>query len=169
MLVRIVAATAAVVIGAVLAVVAIGYALPQGHVASREASFAIPPAALFDTIANVGKYPEWRSDVSRVEILSTDPLAWRETSNGDIITFQVVESRRPEHLRVRIADPDLPFGGSWTYQLQPDGPGTRLTVTEQGEVYNPVFRFVSRFIFGHTATIDSFLAALRARTASVPH
>ncbi len=29
--------------------------------------------------------------------------------------------------------------------------------TEQGEIYNPVFRFVSRFILGYTRTIDTYL------------
>jgi hypothetical protein len=33
-----------------------------------------------------------------------------------------------------------------------------LRITEDGEVYNPVFRFVSRFVMGHTATMDKYLA-----------
>lgn len=39
------------------------------------------------------------------------------------------------------------------YRLVPDGAGTRVTITENGEVYNPLFRFVSRFLMGHTSTI----------------
>jgi len=35
--------------------------------------------------------------------------------------------------------------------------GTLLTITEDDEVYNPIYRFVSRFIIGHTQTIDSYL------------
>ena len=38
-----------------------------------------------------------------------------------------------------------------------------MQITEQGEVYNPVFRFVSRFIMGHTATASAFLTSLGAR------
>jgi hypothetical protein len=41
--------------------------------------------------------------------------------------------------------------------------GSELRITEEGEVYNPIFRFVSRFIMGHTATIDSYLSAVRKR------
>ena len=33
-------------------------------------------------------------------------------------------------------------------------------ITENGEVYNPLFRFMSRFVFGHTATIDKYLEDL---------
>lgn len=38
-----------------------------------------------------------------------------------------------------------------------------LTITENGEVHNPLFRFVSRFIMGYAATIDACLKALRAK------
>ncbi len=44
-----------------------------------------------------------------------------------------------------------------------DNTGTRLTITENGEVYNPIFRFMSRFVFGHTATMDQFLSDLKKR------
>ena len=86
-----------------------------------------------------------------------DPPRWVEHgSNGDI-AFESVERDPPRRLVTRIADRSLPFGGTWTYELTPAGSGTRLRITEHGEVFNPVFRFMSRFVFGHTATIDRFL------------
>ena len=57
----------------------------------------------------------------------------------------------------------LPFGGSWEYRVTAEGAGSRVQVTEHGEVYNPVFRFVSRFIMGHSATASAYLKALGAR------
>ena len=148
----------------VLVVVAVGYALPVGHVASREATFAQPPERVFEALTDVESYPTWRSDVKTVEVLAAGPpKRWRERgSNGDI-TFELVEARPPVRLVSRIADADLPFGGTWTYELTSDGSGTRLTITEHGEVYNPLFRFMSRFVFGHTTTIDQFLADLNKR------
>ena len=41
------------------------------------------------------------------------------------------------------------------------------TITEDGEVYNLIFRFMSRFVFGHTATMDAFLKNLERRPAPV--
>ena len=70
-------------------------------------------------------------------------------------------------LVTRIADTGLPFGGQWTYELVPDGEGTRLTITEDGEVYNPLFRFVSRFVMGHTATIERYLDDVEKRFPAV--
>jgi len=64
----------------------------------------------------------------------------------------------------RITDKGLPFGGSWDYRIERDGEGSKVTVTENGEVYNPIFRFVSRYVMGHTATLDKYLAALAAKT-----
>jgi len=61
---------------------------------------------------------------------------------------------------VVIASKDLPFGGRWEYDVAPDGNGSRLTITERGEVYNPIFRFMARFIFGYTKTIEEYQAAL---------
>jgi len=144
-------------------VTAIGYALPQGHVASREATFAVPVAAVFAAVSDVARYPEWRSDVSKVDVLQNDPLRWREHSGGDALTFEMMESKRDQRLQVRIADAGLPFGGTWTYEFTPEGSGTRLRITEHGEVYNPVFRFLSKFVMGHTATIDRYLADLGRR------
>ena len=43
---------------------------------------------------------------------------------------------------------------------RPTDAGTRLTITENGEVYNPIFRFVSRFFLGYTSTMESVLRAL---------
>ena len=70
---------------------------------------------------------------------------------------------RPSLLVTRIADPKLPFGGTWTYRLAPAAGGTQVTITEDGEVYNPFFRFMSRFVFGYQATLNEFAKNLEAR------
>lgn len=147
-----------------LVVVLLGYLLPVNHVASSEATFSRSPADVFSAIADVERYAEWRPDVSRVSVLSEAPaIRWKESGGDGDITFEVEESRPPTHLRVRIADRSLPFGGSWTYEVTPSGSGTRVRITERGEVYNPIFRLASRFVFGHTATMDKFLRNLASK------
>ena len=70
----------------------------------------------------------------------------------------------PRALVTRIADPKLPFGGTWTYEIssQADG-GSLLRITEDGEIYNPIFRFASRFVLGYSRTQEQYLQALGAR------
>ena len=63
----------------------------------------------------------------------------------------------------RVADPELPYGGTWTFELEPEGSGTRLTITERGQIHNPIFRVIARFVFGYAATIEGYLDELEAR------
>ena len=46
--------------------------------------------------------------------------------------------------------------------LEESGGKTKVTITENGEVYNPIFRFVSKFIIGYSATANRYLADLRS-------
>jgi polyketide cyclase/dehydrase/lipid transport protein len=157
---RILILAVGLLVALVLLLIAIGYALPIGHVATRETRLAAPPERVFGVLRDVEKFPTWRSDVKSVEVLATTPaLRWRERGDNDI-TFEMETVEAPRRLVTRIADKTLPFGGSWTYELSPHEGGTRLVITENGEVYNPLFRFMSRFVFGHTATIDKFLEDL---------
>jgi uncharacterized protein YndB with AHSA1/START domain len=158
--VRILILIAGALVVLVLLLIAVGYALPVGHVARRETRLAAPPDRVFTALREVEKFPAWRSDVTSVEVLATAPaLRWRERGDNDI-TFEMEAVEGPRRLVTRIVDRSLPFGGSWTYELTGDGGGTRLAITEHGEVYNPLFRVMSRFVFGHTATIDRYLADL---------
>ena len=145
--------------------VAVGYALPVQHVAGRSATFRQAPDEIFTVITEVARFAEWRSDVTSVEVLSAVPLRWREHGSNGEITYVVAESSPPGRFVTRIDDPSLPFGGAWTYELTPGVGGTTVRITEHGEVYNPVFRLMSRFVFGQTATMDAYLASLQKRMA----
>ena len=144
----------------VAAVVGIGAMLPKAHVATRRARYKQPAEAIWAAITGA---QDWRSDISGYEVLAERDghRVWRERDkHGQGILFEEVKAEPPHHLEVRIADPSLPFGGGWTYEItQVDG-GSYLRVTENGEVYNPIFRFVSRFVMGHAATLEQYLTAL---------
>jgi hypothetical protein len=104
---------------------------------------------------------DWRN--LKYERLTETPLKWREIDSNGAITYERVETVAPTRIVNRIADPSLPFGGSWTYEIAPSGNGTELTITENGEVSNPLFRFVSRFIMGYTTNIEKYQRDLTAR------
>lgn len=120
-------------VAAVAIMAIIGAMLPQAHVATRSARFAKAPAELF--------------------------TALEKLSAEQDVPVDVIERIEPTRLVTKIK-PGQPFGGTWTCELAPDGAGSTLTITERGEVYNPIFRFLSRYAFGHTATIDGFLKKL---------
>jgi len=115
--------------------VLIGARLPKTHSVSRTARITLPPDALHalirQKIAGPQEYP-----------------------------LRVERDEPPSLVVTRIVGDKLPFGGTWTYRIVAAPGGSDLTITEDGEVYNPIFRFMSRFVFGHFATIDAFLANL---------
>jgi uncharacterized protein YndB with AHSA1/START domain len=155
-----------VVIGVIVFIV--GSLLPQNHTASRTAHFSQTPETVWAAITDVAAFPSWRSEVESVVQLApqNDKPVWRETSHrGESITYASETWEPPRHLVTRITDKNLPFGGSWDYALSPSGTGSTLTITEHGEIYNPVFKVVSRFM-SKTATMDAYLGALKAKLGS---
>jgi uncharacterized protein YndB with AHSA1/START domain len=156
-------AVVGVLVVAVLVMVAIGARLPVEHTVARRVRLPADRQRVWDTLTDVAAFPSWRPRVKRVDVLATDPPRWREVGKDGKITFEAAESTAPARLVTRITDLSLPFGGSWTYELEPDGDGCVVTVTEHGQVRNLVFRFMSRFVLGHTATIDGYLTALGTR------
>lgn len=120
-----------------LVVVVVGAMLPKGHSVSRTVRIDMPPDALhaliMKRIAEPQEYP-----------------------------VRVERNEPPALIVTRIAGDNLPFGGTWTYRIAPAAGGSDLTITEDGEVYNPVFRFMSKFVFGHYATMDAFIRKLQA-------
>jgi hypothetical protein len=136
---KVVLIVAAALAALVLVVAVIGWRLPRDHVAARSATFRARPEVIFAHLASL------------------------EIGARDDVPIAIVEQRPPDRLVTRIADPNLPFGGTWTFELTPDGGGTRLTITERGYVSNPIFRVIARVVLGHDATMDAYLRELAAR------
>ena len=114
----------------------------MGHEASRSAAFNRPPAEVFALITDQKNYSTW----------------WA----GDSVKSEVVENVPPSRFVTRIVG-ETSFGGTWTFDITPTAGGSRLSITERGEIYNVVFRALARFVFGYTGTMDSFLAAAQQR------
>jgi uncharacterized protein YndB with AHSA1/START domain len=139
----------------------VGALLPRDHVARVDALLAAPPAAAAALIRDVEAQPRWRSSVKSIEVLERAAGRLRYVEHGgEDIAFEFREETPGSRFRSTIADPSLPFGGAWTIELAPQGAGTRVSIEERGEVRDPLYRFFSRFVFGHEATIRTYLADL---------
>jgi uncharacterized protein YndB with AHSA1/START domain len=153
------------VVAVALLIVAIGVMLPRDHTATRTADTSVPPDQVWAVITDVAAYPKWRPDVKRVESLA--PVdgrpSWREIRRNDSILYETVESSPPTRVVTRIADPTLPFGGEWSIDLAPLPAGTRVTITERGQIHNIIYRVLSHFVLGYTTTMDAYLHALQRR------
>ena len=131
----------AVLLLVVVLIAVIGAALPEKHTASRSVTIALPPDALFRLLT--------------------------EIKFGDV-PVRIERQESPSLLVTRVDGTDLPYGGTWTYRIAPAPGGSTLTITEDGEVHNVIFRFMSRFILGHYATLDAYIAHLLRHTKGTP-
>jgi hypothetical protein len=130
----VIAALAALVLG----LFGYGKTLPVAHVAARSKRIPGRPEIVWGLI--------------------NDPIATKGWA-GDTKT-EVVEQDAPRLLVTKIVG-ESAYGGTWTFEIAPDGhEASTVTITERGEVYNPVFRVLSRYLFGQTRSIDAYLAKL---------
>ena len=159
-------AAAAGLVVLVLVAVGVGWMLPVAHSASVSGEVEGSPEEVWAVITAPSEFAEWRPGVEDVDVLTGQEglPAWTEHAATGSMTMEVTRMEPPRLLVTRIADEDLPFGGTWTYRLEPvTGDSTRVTITEDGEVYNPFFRFVSRFIIGYEGTMQAYLEGLSER------
>jgi uncharacterized protein YndB with AHSA1/START domain len=159
-----------VVLGAVLGLVAlmalIGAVLPREHRATSTIVLEQPADSVWKVIRDLGGVTAWWPEVkeSTRQADKDGHEVWRQKTSGWEIPLIVMESVPPRRLVTQIdTSGGGSFGGTWTYELAPDSGGTTISVTEAGWVGNPIFRFLSRFVFGYYGTLDGYLKALGKR------
>ena len=150
----------AVLLAGVMAL--IGSRLPRTHSASRSIFLHQTPQQVYAVARDFASAPTWRADVKRIDV-ETRPngrVHFREQGGNGTVNYELAEDVPAARMVTRILDTDLGYSGKWTYVFTAENGGTRLTITEDGEVSNVIFRFMSRYIFGSTATLDSYLTSL---------
>lgn len=159
-----------VIVALLIAVPLIGYLLPVKHVAGVRAVLDCSVDRLWQRLATFTEYPSWRRGIAQV--ITTSDSNWKEVDQrGEAVMYETVELLPNRRLVRRIADKDLPYGGTWTIELAELGPQkTQVDISEAGEVYNPIFRFVSKFITGRHGSMSAFmedLAKIEGATAQI--
>lgn len=143
---------------AIGAVWGVGTRLPQDHRASVSATLSVPADSVWSRIRRVEDWPRWR-DLT-IEDSGADHVTVRE--GGDEVRYRLEETGE-RTLVTTIDTPGLPYGGRWTWTVAESGvSGSTVTIVEDGEVYSPIFRFVSRYVMGHDATLKAALDELLA-------
>jgi uncharacterized protein YndB with AHSA1/START domain len=118
----------------VAAIAVVGSMLPRAHSASRTLRVRRPAADVWPVIT--------------------------ETAVASSVPVDVLENDPPHRLVTRVTAAERNFGGTWTIVLKPNAEGSDVTITEDGWVANPIFRFVSRYVMGHHATMDALLTSV---------
>jgi uncharacterized protein YndB with AHSA1/START domain len=164
---------AGVLIAAVLITTAIGSFLPEEHVATRTLTLRQMPQSVWRVISDFASQPQWHSEMKNARRLpdQNGHEVWEEEyPRGMKIPLETIEVEVPRRLVRQIVSDDLGFDGTWEYFITPTTEGgCQLTITERGRVGNPFFRFMSKFIFGHTATMEKYLTSLAIKFSETPN
>ena len=123
-------------------VAAIGATLPRNHTASRTLRVRRPPQDAWTAIT--------------------------QAMSASDVPVDIVESDPPRKLVSKVKETEKMFGGIWTVTIAPLDGGSTLTITEDGWVGNPIFRFVSRLVMGHHATMDGMLKSVAKQFGEEP-
>ena len=115
----------------VVAIAIIGSRLPRDHVASRSLTVRRSPQEVWAAVTHA--------------------------TAASSVPVDIVEQDPPRRLVTRVKESEKMFGGTWTIAIAPTPEGAMLTITEQGWVANPIFRFISKYLIGHEATMDALL------------
>lgn len=151
---------AAIIVTAVI----MGSSLPHEHVATASVVIAAPQDRVWAIIEDIDAQPKWRAGLKAVEALPPQDghRCWNEIQSGGHMPLCEVSAAPPSSRVIRIADPNLPYGGTWTYDLQPiDAQSSRLTITENGTTGPALWRFIGHYIMHEDYSIKHYEADLQ--------
>lgn len=155
-----------VLVGLVALMALIGAFVPREHRATSTVTLQQPIDSVWTVVRDLGGVPSWWPEIKE-SVRQPDrngQETWRQKMSGFDVPLIVVESSAPSKLVTQIdTSAGGAFGGTWTYLLTPDSDGTKISVTEAGWIGNPIFRFLSRFLFGYYGSLDGYLKALGKR------
>lgn len=150
---------------AVAVIAIIGAQLPASHHVASRIRLAASPDTVWALVSRLERWPEWNPacrGMTRGPDRDGQPFWTMKSSFGDL-PMLVAQLEPPHRLVTRISPADgsrLPFEGTWSYLVQPDGDGCMLTIHEHGRISNLVFRGLARYVFGHHSSLDRTLQGL---------
>jgi Polyketide cyclase / dehydrase and lipid transport len=157
-----------VIVLAILTAIFMGSRVPEAHTVSVSETVPASQEKVWGLITDVGSQPNWRTGLKSVSPLPSENGApcWAEVESGMTMPLCADVREAPGRQVVRVADPKLPFGGSWTYVLEPAGENaTKVTITENGTTGPAMWRFVDHYILHEDGEIRTYLADLKRVTS----
>ncbi len=145
--------------------VAMGNSLPRTHTVRVTRLFSAPQDELWSLMADFAAQTRWRKDLSSVDRAEDRDgnRVWTERYKGrQVMTMETLERVEPTRLVRKISEDNGPFSGRWEIDLEPFGDATQVTITEVGQIDNPIARLVMKHVMGEDTYIKSYLDALTA-------
>jgi len=126
--------------------------------------------SVWGVLTNFASQADWRREIKHIERVERGgEVLWREHLHfGPPLTLLAVELERFHKLERKIVDSNLPFQGSWLYELSDEKSGTRVRVTESIEVSNPALRFLNRLNGSQSKSLKLLLESIARRFKDSP-
>lgn len=161
---RIVGVALLVIALAFVVMLVLGAMQPRAHTATVAAVITAPQAVVWQRIEDTAQQPTWRSGLNAVQPLppQNGHTCWMEIQKMGKMPLCEVLTAAPATRIVAIADPKLPFGGTWTYELTAVDPTTtRISITENGTTGPLLYRFIGHYLFHEDTMIKQYEADLQ--------
>src|SRR5438132_5574636 len=130
-------------VGLVVLSCAVGTLLPKAHIVSRSLKSQVPSEEIWQLVSDFQNVPTWHPEVTKAERLPDQHgrEVWRETyKGGHLMKLETTEFLPPRRVVRSIADEKGPFTGRWEFDIMAVEVGSRITITEKGEISNPLIR-----------------------------
>jgi hypothetical protein len=158
-----------VCVAAVVVMAMIGAGMAPRHTITRRKSFSAPPERVWSALLSIRQLPVDRSDLRAVDQgTATLPPSAIEVV-GTPVRIGIDTFRPPRTLVVKTVEPDLAYGGTWTFEFELEAAQvTKLTVTEEAEVRGRLLRFAVRTFGLDDTLIDGIFRAVTRKLAETP-
>ena len=108
------------------ALILAAYAIPEDHVMAVSREYDAPPERIYGAIIETGRM-----------------LFAENIPNQRLVTADAGAGGKG-------------YSGTWTFDIKPTPSGSRLTITERGRVFNPLFRLIGKYVIGYDRTIRNY-------------
>lgn len=122
--------------------IVLGVTLPKDMVITRTVFVKAPIEKTWETITDLTRQTQWRSDLQKLEIKdSIEGLdVWTEMlKSGEELQLKTLVSKPLNTLQIELS-PNAFFKGYWEGQFIKNQSGTTLRVKETSRVSNPLYR-----------------------------
>ncbi len=145
-----------------LLLTSVGFLLPSRRAVERSARYATPVGELWGATTDFAGQARWRQAIDRVQALAdrNGNPGYRELGPGLERTYAVTVFVAPRHLELCFDDPERWFAKTWSFELQPEGDGTRISITEKSQVENALGRLARHVLGDGGDELELFLVEL---------
>lgn len=123
---------------------AYGSTIPEGHTVSGSEVIKADIDDVFAMQSNVQEYPKWHDLVAEIKDYKENEdgtASWTEIwKDGNEFGMKRTAYVRNKIIRVEIEDRAEVFNGSWTFDFEEVEGGTKVTITENGNIPNNFIR-----------------------------